>query len=401
MIVRARAVVTMDGAPIANGAVAVADNRITDVGGFDEVRARNSGEVVDLGEQIILPGLINAHCHLDYTCLRGKIAPAASFTDWIRAINAEKAGLSNEDYVASINAGFIEAKGFGTTTMANLTAFPELITKIETSIRTYWFAELIDVREPERATEIVDRAVDSLQAVEYGGLAPHAPYTASANLYRHADEMAHAKNFLLTTHLAESSEEMQMFVERDGALQKFLADIGRDMSDLNGVTPLARISSYCALDERWLLVHLNELTATDVDLLAQLKQKPQIVHCPRSHKYFGHSQFLFGKLQELGFNICLGTDSLASNDDLSLFAEMRALKKSDAGLSPAEILELVTVNSARALGFGGELGQLRAGFVADLIAIPSVNALKDSFDEIIAFEKSVSWMMNSGEVIAP
>ena len=92
-----------------------------------DIKARNAGKLVDLGEQALLPGLINAHCHLDYTCLRGKIPPQKSFTDWIRAINAEKAKLSPKDYFASINDGFEEAKRFGTTTIANLTAFPELI----------------------------------------------------------------------------------------------------------------------------------------------------------------------------------------------------------------------------------------------------------------------------------
>ena len=100
MIMRAGTVVTMDGLPIDNGAVAVSGSRITTVGKFSDISATNSGEqIVDLGEQALLPGLINAHCHLDYTCLRGKIPPPKSFTEWIRAINAEKANLSPEDYV--------------------------------------------------------------------------------------------------------------------------------------------------------------------------------------------------------------------------------------------------------------------------------------------------------------
>src|SRR5260370_2565301 len=107
MIIRARAVVTREGRPIENGAVAVSRNRIIDVGKFPEISARHSGQtLVDLGEQALLPGLINAHCHLDYTCLRGKIPPKKSFADWIRAINAEKAKLSRKDYLASINEGF-------------------------------------------------------------------------------------------------------------------------------------------------------------------------------------------------------------------------------------------------------------------------------------------------------
>src|SRR5437867_12700758 len=151
MIIRARTVVTMDGAPIHNGAVVVSGNRIddspsgsspsraarlcraapagsvVDVGKFDELKTRNAGQIVDLGEHALLPGLINAHCHFDYTCLRGKISQQKSFTDWIRAINAEKSDLSPDNFLSSINDGFEEAKRFGTTAIANLTAFPELI----------------------------------------------------------------------------------------------------------------------------------------------------------------------------------------------------------------------------------------------------------------------------------
>src|SRR6476646_3768157 len=121
MIIRARIVATMDGPPIDNGAVVVSEDRVVDVGKFAEIKTHNAGEVVNLGEQALLPGLINAHCHLDYTCLRGKIPPQKSFADWIRAINAEKAKLSPKDYLASINEGFAEVRTFGTTTIANLT----------------------------------------------------------------------------------------------------------------------------------------------------------------------------------------------------------------------------------------------------------------------------------------
>src|SRR5437667_10398088 len=189
MIVRARTVVTMDGAPIENGAVVVSENRIVDVGKVDEIKTRNAGEAIDLGEQALLPGLINTHCHLDYTCLRGKIPPQKSFADWIRAINAEKAKLAPKDYLASINDGFVEAKGFGTTIVANLTAFPELISQISEPIHTWWFAELIDVRAPERAKELVDlvrrrtdslrRAMKALKSGPNWGFAPHELFPSS------------------------------------------------------------------------------------------------------------------------------------------------------------------------------------------------------------------------------
>jgi len=364
MIYRARVVVTMDGPPIENGAVATSENRIYDVGPFGEIKARNSGEIVDLGEQALLPGLINAHCHLDYTCLRGKIPPQKSFADWIRAINAAKVRLSEEDYVASINEGFAEAKRFGTTTIANLAAYPELIAKIDEPIRTWWFAELIDVRNSDRANEMVDLAIESLRSKENWGLAPHALFTASRKLFRYCEELARRENILLTTHLAESREEMSMFHNESGPLYEFLKSIGRDMSDCGCETPLEKFVGALgdrALPQKWIIAHLNELTESDFDLLARSTRKFHVVHSPRSHGYFAHSPFPFERLRALGFNICLGTDSLASNENLSLFAEMRAFQRNEPSVSPAEIFEMVTVNAALALNQQNALGPDSAG----------------------------------------
>ena len=422
-MLRARIVVTMDGAPIENGAVAISGNRIVDVGTFDGVKARNSGEVVDLGEQALLPGLINAHCHLDYTCLRGKISPQKSFADWIRAILSEKAKLSPANYVTSIKEGFAEAKKFGTTTIANLTAFPELIAKIDEPIRTWWFAELIDVREPHRAKEIddsppgsspsraarlrrsapagsvVDLAVERLKSKKNWGLAPHAPFTASANLYRQCEEVAP----LLTTHLAESREEMEMFRDGAGPLYDFMKEFGRDMSDCGQQRPLTHFltvrDSSTALrsarnDKEWIVAHLNELAESDFDLLERSTSKFHIVHCPRSHKYFQHSPFQFVRLRSLGFNICLGTDSLASSEDLSLFAEMRHFQKSGPGISPEQILSMVTSNAALALGKPHVLGRLRAGYWADMVAIPFSGLRENVFEEIVALDAAVTMTMS-------
>jgi cytosine/adenosine deaminase-related metal-dependent hydrolase len=422
MILRARTVVTMDGPPIENGAVRVRGERIIEVGKFSQLTS-GADETVDLGEHILLPGLINAHCHLDYTCLRGKIPPPQSFADWIRAINAEKAKLSAEDYVSSINAGFAQAKQFGTTTIANLTAFPELIAQVKDAIRT-WFAELIDVRpRAENSTalssqassrnEIVNRAIRSLKTTDRIGLAPHAPFTASANLYRCCADIAERDNLLLTTHLAESREEMQMFRDADGPLYEFLKEIGRDMSDCGRTTPLQAFfrtlqptprdpsvedgtAESFGMTRPWIIAHLNELTESDFDLLAKIPQQFSIVHCPRSHAYFGHSGFQFERFRELGFNICLGTDSLASNDDLSLFAEMRMFHERFC-VQPQKVLEMVTINAASALESWDELGKIRPDFLADIIALPFIRSA-DVFETILNFVGKVPWIMLHGEI---
>ena len=408
MIIRAGTVVTMDTPPIENGAVAVSGSRITNVGKFSEISATNSGEqIVDLGEQALLPGLINAHCHLDYTCLRGKIPPPKSFTEWIRAINAEKANLSPANYIGSINDGFAEAARFGTTTIANLTAFPELVSRIQAPIRAWWFAELIDVRDPSRANEIVNAAVETLKSAEHWGLAPHAPFTASANLYRRCEEVARLENALLTTHLAESREEMSMFRDASGPLYDFLKEIGRNMADCGRKTPLSQlteilrdVSTPLDMTESWMLVHLNELAKNDFDLFARSRNQFSIAHCPRSHAYFGHSPFEFETLRELGFNVCLGTDSLASNDDLSLFAEMRAFQKEFPKIPPDEIFRMVTSNPALALGKPHVLGRIGKNCWADLIAVP-ITGSTSAFEEIVAFDRVVSWLMINGQVQNP
>jgi aminodeoxyfutalosine deaminase len=445
MIIRARTVVTMDRAPIENGAVAVSGNRIVDVDAFEDVKARNAGNHLDLGAKVLLPGLINAHCHLDYTCLRGKIPPQDSFTDWIRAINAEKSELSPKDYLASINDGFQQAKRFGTTAIANLTAFPELISQVQPPIRAWWFAELIDIRAPERATEFVDSAIDALRSsiacadmsasatgrIRRGelskrsrsrriaalqsprwGLAPHAMFTVSKHLFRRCEEIAQKHDILLTTHLAESREEMEMFRDASGSLYEFIKSIGRPMNDCGNETPLGRFLHLIGSGGSpnrlktievnrpypfWIVAHLNELTENDFDLLERSNPKFQIVHCPRSHNYFSHGAFAFERLRSLGFNVCLGTDSLASNQTLSLFDEMRAFQKNFPNISPNEILRLATVNPARALRYENALGQIRPGFRADLIAVPSSGST-DVFEQIIAFDASVKFVMVNGQV---
>ena len=398
----------MDGAPIDNGAVAVSGNQIIDIGKFDELKTRNAGQIVDLDEQALLPGLINAHCHLDYTCLRGKIPPPKSFTDWIRAINSEKEKLSPKDYLSSINEGFAEAKRFGTTTVANLTAFPDLIPQIHAPIRTWWFPELIDVRAPKHANEIVDlvrrrtdslrRAIQSLKPAPWG-LAPHALFTASKNLYECCEEIAQRENVLLTTHLAESREEMEMFRNASGPLYEFLKSIGRPIDDCGNETPLElflRAPGHRTLPQ-WVVVHLNELTGSDFEMLENANGQFHVVHCPRSHDYFKHSQFPFKRLHSLGFNVCLGTDSLASNENLSLFAEMRAFQRSEPGISPDEILKMVTVNPAIALHQENMIGRIRPGLRADLIAIPCGHR-PNLFEEIVGFDGQVDWIMLNGKL---
>jgi cytosine/adenosine deaminase-related metal-dependent hydrolase len=234
------------------------------------------------------------------------------------------------------------------------------------------------------------------------GLAPHALFTASKNLYQRCEEAG--ANVLLTTHLAESREEMEMYRDASGPLYEFMKSIGRDMGDCGNGTPLelfvgalnASPARTSRARSQWIVAHVNELTQSDYQLLEKMRTKFHVVHSPRSHQYFDHSRFPFKRLLTLGLNVSLGTDSLASNESLNLFAEMRAFQRSEPERSPEKIFEMITVNPASALGQQNTLGRIRPGFRADLIAIPC-GEHRDLFGEIVAFDGEINWMMVNGK----
>jgi cytosine/adenosine deaminase-related metal-dependent hydrolase len=228
------------------------------------------------------------------------------------------------------------------------------------------------------------------------GLSPHAPYTASETLVRRAIEIAGREHLLLTTHVAESEEEMLMFRDGKGPLFELLLELGRPMSDCGRETPLAFALRRCHFNSDWIVAHLNELANTDFDLLAD-SEKFHVVHCPRSHRYFGHAPFQLRRLQALGFNVCLGTDSLASNTTLSLLDEMRELRNNELSLTAGELVEMVTLNPARALHHETKMGRIGRGFFADMIAVPCRES-GDLFEQIVAHDQPVEWIMVDGQM---
>lgn len=396
----------MDGPPFENGAVAVDGNSIAAIGSPEDLAWLDDGPEVDLGDVVLLPGLINAHCHLDYTMMRYAIAPPKSFTQWVQRINALKRSLDNEDYLAAIQRGFRELKKWGTTTVCNIEAFPELMPRMpEPPIRTWWFYEMIDIRHRITTDDVVAGALsffhsrpDSLSRF---GLSPHAPYTASRALFDLANACASTMTMLLTTHVAESREESEMFREAQGPLYDFMSSLGRPMNDCGKGSSFSQLWNAGAINANWLLAHMNELSEDDFALLANLPRgaTPHIVHCPGSHAYFDHSPFQFRRLHSLGINISVGTDSLASTNSLSLLDELRRLEKTEPWLTPRELLRTVTVNPARALRRQGRLGRIGPGALADLIALPVSGKLETIYEEIVHFREPIPWMMIDGKTI--
>ena len=405
MILRSRVVIPVSGPPIHDGAVVVTNNTIAAIGPFAEIRAAHTGEVTDLGEQVLMPGLVNAHCHLDYSMMRRAIQPQRSFTEWIGRINALKRSLGPDDYRAAIQRGFAELRRWGTTAVANIESFPEILNDPPASpLRTWWFLEMIDVRHQVPSEEVSGGMLAFFEGHEPGlggfGLSPHAPYTASGPLYGIVTETAEKFGMPVMTHVAESREEWEMFRHARGELYEFMLRLGRWMEDCqDGRTPLAHLFHHTGFGPRWILSHMNELDESDLTLLASIPRadRPSIVHCPGSHRYFRHAPFRLAKLLELRMNICLGTDSLASTHSLSMFDEMRILADREQWLHPADIVAMATLNGARALNLNA--GKIEPGALADLIAIPHDATMRDVHAAVIANRQPVAWMMIDGQVL--
>lgn len=410
MLLRAKTVLPVCAPPIDDGAVLISGQRIQNVGAWNDLSSAHGGKTIDLGDSILLPGLINAHCHLDYTDMGGKLAPAKNFSDWIKAIVALKAEWSYTEFANSWVNGANMLLRSGTTTVVDIEAVPELLPDVATStpLRVISCLELLSVRSRQSALQLVNAAAQTLHGLpaETCGLSPHAPYSTSPELLRAAAAAARNDQWLLTTHVAESADEFAMYQHARGAMFDWLKP-QRDMSDCDGRSPIQHLALCDALGPNVLAVHANYLAEGDAELLA--RSGASVVHCPRSHAFFGHEKFSFDKLAAAGVNICLGTDSMASMPKsraeplaLSMFSELRTFARNQPNVSPQRVLEMATVSAAKAIGRAGELGAIKPGAHADLIAVPRSSGGDDPYRTVLNHRADVLASMIRGQwAVAP
>ncbi|MGZ8901647.1 MAG: amidohydrolase family protein, partial [Limisphaerales bacterium] len=347
MIIRARTLVPMADAPIENGAFSIEEGRISWIGRWRECPVEAGTKVIDLGEVAVIPGLINAHCHLDYTDMAGKIPPPRDFPDWVKTILSFKSHWSFSEYAESWLRGAGMLLDSGTTTVADIEAVPELPPETwhSTPLRFVSFYELTGVKSQRAPHELLKDAFDWISNLpklpgKEGGLSPHALYSTNPETMRQAAVAARDRQLLVTTHLAESESEFQMFTDAAGPFYDWLKN-QRSMADCGKGSPVQLAHEYGLLGPNFLAAHVNYLARGDADLLGQ--SGTSVVHCPRSHDYFQHAPFNYSDLRKAGVNICIGTDSLASSrkegsqpPELNLWDEMRLFAKRNPAVSPRE-----------------------------------------------------------------
>jgi aminodeoxyfutalosine deaminase len=391
----------------------ISGKRIAAVGRWRELSRQSRRATLDLGDTILMPGLVNAHCHLDYTDMAGQLPPPKAFPDWLKLITETKAGWSYSDFAQSWLRGAHMLVRTGTTTVGDIEALPQLLPEVwdATPLRVISFLEMISVkpdRPPSRVLQDTVHRIESLRSERCrAALSPHAPYTTLPELLRLSARTARRRRWRLTTHVAESAAEYQMFTRAQGEMFNWIKRSGRDMSDCGLGTPVEHLERCGMLDRNLLVVHANYLGRKDATLLG--KRGVHVVHCPRSHFYFRHDPFPFRRLARAGVNVCLGTDSLASvyksrrqSVELNLFEEMRAFVKAHPRVSARGIVHLVTLNGAHALGLQGRVGEVSPNACADLIAMPFNGRPADAWDAILHHNGHVSASMIDGKwAVAP
>jgi cytosine/adenosine deaminase-related metal-dependent hydrolase len=360
---------------LSDAAVSVSDpGRISRVEPWHGPPCSLEAEVVDWGSAVIVPGLVNAHTHLELTRLAGRLTRFESFADWIGQLVAARRSWSRDDYLESARAGARCALASGTTLVGDISASGVSREALAREpLRKVVFEEVLGLL-PESAAESLRALAERLDRVTpdellCSGVSPHAPYSVSPELFRAAADVARRRGLPLAVHTAETEGELEFLRSGRGELRALVDRLGAlpEGWEPPGVSPVVYFEMLGILDRPAVLAHCNYL---DEDSMARIcKSRSSVVYCPRSHAFFGHGPHPVRQLLDLGANVALGTDSLASNQSLSMIDEMRFLAGRRRDLRPEEIFRMATLNGAAALGFGGVLGRLRRGYWADMAVL--------------------------------
>ncbi|TWT40268.1 amidohydrolase family protein [Botrimarina hoheduenensis] len=438
---RARVVFPVAAPPIEDGVVVIEAGRIVRIGR----QAPANAEVEDLGDVALMPGFVNAHCHLEFSHLKRRVGrKGVTLPTWIRQIiekrpPAKKIGKA-------ISGGLEQSLRSGTTTLAEIcrteteayatTAPSPRLVLLQESIgfsqaragsalaaAEQRLQELHDFVHGQlvRQASGTDGAAINNEALDRGlalngaaplpskwvggkyrvGVSPHAPYTASPQLIRELVSVAVSQDMPVALHLAESPEELQLLNEGKGPFQQILEErgmwdpwvIGRGSTPLDYLRMLTRAP-------KALVVHGNYLDYPALAMMARHSSAMSLVYCPRTHAHFKHTPYPLATALELGVPVCLGTDSLASNPDLSILGEMREVAARHPQVDPVEILRMGTLAGAQALGLT-DVGAIRPGAHADLVSVPFPTGVEgrpaELFGRLLAEEIDVDTVWLGGQ----
>jgi 5-methylthioadenosine/S-adenosylhomocysteine deaminase len=364
--------------PIENGTVAVADSRIRYVG----TRAKAPrGSDVEIGDALLMPGLVNVHSHLELTVMRGFLEDL-DFAQWIVRLNAVKRAVLDRDRMLdAARLGLVEGVRYGITTYADTCDSGVAVdAMLEAGVRGVMYQEVFGP-DPAQCLTSLEGLREKMTALRPRqtslmrvGISPHAPYTVSDALYAAVADYAKRESFPVAVHIAESEPERQLVEEGEGVFAAGLRKRGITVMP-RGRSSIGLMQTTGMLDTRPLLIHCVRLDEGDVDAVA--RSRSPVAHCPVSNAKLGHGTAPLLELLQANVTVGIGSDSVASNNRMDMLAEARAAVLAQRAraarhdvLCARDALFLATLGGAKALSLDSEIGSLDVGKSADLAAFP-------------------------------
>jgi 5-methylthioadenosine/S-adenosylhomocysteine deaminase len=363
--------------PIRDGWVAIECGRIGGVGapGEEPEAPRHH-----LGNVAVMPGLVNAHTHLELSWLRGRVPPAASFVDWIKQLFVTRGGRverpEDRKVTDAARRAAVEMRQFGTSAVGDISNSLASVEPIHASgMRGLVFHELLGFNLPH-GQSVIDTRPRRAMAARLGdgivrvSVAPHAPYSVSPEMFRAIREEVDSSPVPITSvHVGESESEVDFLRDGSGPWPGILRWVGSTRDDWSppGIGPVEYLDSLGMLDARTLVVHGVQLEQPALERLASIGCT--LVTCPRSNQWVGAGAPPIARFYAAGVKVAVGTDSLASVEDLNLFAELKTMRWLAPDVPARELLASATRNGAEALGLSDDLGTIEVGKRAELIAV--------------------------------
>lgn len=354
------------GPPIRDGVVEIAaDGRIA------AVRTGRDRDAVDLGGCAVVPGLVNAHVHLEFSDLAAPLGPVRPFSQWVRNVVAHRRRRV-ESTEAIVQRGLNELAANGTVAAGEIATSDDVAAYANGGVDVTVFRELIGPL-PEQWPALL-AAAERHVAVQPAapnlrhGLSPHAPYTVPQELFERAVELSVQYDAPIAAHLAETAAERELLADGTGELVAMMRslDLWRDELHPRGRRPIDWLRRL-ATSPNGLVIHGNFLDDEELEFLAG--STLSLVYCPRTHAGFEHPPHPFRRLIERGGQVALGTDGRSSNPDLDLWQEAVFLRQRHADLRCDTILDLITSSGAAALGLADRCGVLDVGRRADFAVV--------------------------------
>lgn len=326
-------------------------------------------------EGIIVPGFINAHCHLELSHMKAMIPTGTGLVEFIRQIVTRR-NFNSELIAPSIHAADDEMYKQGIVAVGDISNVPDTFeVKQHSKLRYHTFVEAFDLMQADKAQEEMDKSFQVFNQLKgpaghKKAIVPHATYSVSDKLFGLIRSL-NQTDVTTSIHHQETDAENEFISTRTGLLVNFFQGFGLNLDQYIPTNLLASSVPvrYMSSDQKTLLVHNTMSTPEDIETIESWNKDAYWVTCPNANLYIEnrlpHYQYWLDK----GSKLCLGTDSLASNWQLSILEEMKTIQKYQSYVPFSELIKWATINGAVSLGFDKDLGSIEPGKTPGLVHI--------------------------------